>query len=475
MPSPMNKRRRISEDTPVSPLKLPPTPSRAPLPSYMSPTKASLSKGYPHLVPKSPARGAGTRIVSPMRTPVRRSIAPEGLTEVMEVNGGVPAMVGRKFMDIANEGEDITVEENGRVGSGGDEDIWTEDAMSKTKKNNKVETGVKSGIGKGHLSSEEEIEKRRGVLMKRLRVLRAECEKLEQQLDVARQSKQSLLDTQESTPIETTMYRPLFPLESELTLRQSLLRLNDISFSSLKTGQEPVGKAISSAAPKKLKNPLPLLRFIHPLTFYSTNSTLVPIDDVLIRQYRLNGYALDRELYFEILMSVNEKQEQITNLQIKTSPSAQPELSSFLQRYPNHHKKCVNISISSTCNAQIALTALSTYAKLSSQRSSTFSRLATDLSHLLPAPVSSTLTPVSRKGKERAGDTTRLPFHRAKKLWTGERAIAFQHGPLGVVVSWDIVIDAQGFAGTSVSIVSKVPLSCTFRPPFCVEGKETDL
>ena len=60
--------------------------------------------------------------------------------------------------------------------------------------------------GEGHLSSEEEIERRRGMLMRRLRVLRAECEKLEQQLDVARQSKQSLLDTQESTNVDTTMY-----------------------------------------------------------------------------------------------------------------------------------------------------------------------------------------------------------------------------------------------------------------------------
>src|SRR5271170_1327682 len=169
--------------------------------------------------------------------------------------------------------------------------------------------------------------------MRRLRVLRAECEKLEQQLDVARQSKQSLLDTQESTPVDTTMY-PTPPLTITLTIRQSLLRWNDMSFSTLRLGQETVTKAVPTAAPKNLKNPLPLLRFIHPLTFYSTNSNLIPIDDVLTRQYQLNGYALDRELYFEILMSVNEKQEQITNLQIKTSPFAQPELSSFLQQYP---------------------------------------------------------------------------------------------------------------------------------------------
>src|SRR5271154_4617029 len=102
MPSPMNKRRRISEETLASPIK---PPSRPPVQNYMTPTKASVAKSYPHLVPKSPARGTGTRVVSPTRTSLRRSVAPEGLTEVVEVNGAV-AGVGRKFMDIANEREE---------------------------------------------------------------------------------------------------------------------------------------------------------------------------------------------------------------------------------------------------------------------------------------------------------------------------------------------------------------------------------
>ena len=259
--------------------------------------------------------------------PPRRSVAPEGgLTEVLEVNGRVPAVVGRKFMDIANEGDQE--EDNART-TGGDAALGMEDVVVGRKKVEFVR-GKTGGVGEGHLSNEEDIEKRRGVLMRRLRVLRAECEKLEQQLDIARQSKQSLLDTQESTAVDATMYVP-FP-GSVLTTRQSLLRWNDMSLSTVTTGHETVGKAVPSAAPKKLKNPLPLLRFIHPLTFYSTTSNLIPMDDVLIRQYRLNGYAMDRELYFEIQMSVNEKQEQITNLQIKTCPSAHPELSSFLQR-----------------------------------------------------------------------------------------------------------------------------------------------
>jgi hypothetical protein len=91
--------------------------------------------------------------------------------------------------------------------------------------------------------------------------------------------------------------------------------------------------AIPSAAPKQLKNPLPLLRFIHPLTFYSTASHLIPVNDELIRHYQLKGYALEKELYFDVNMSVNEKQAHITSLEIKTSPWASAELSPFLKRY----------------------------------------------------------------------------------------------------------------------------------------------
>ena len=396
-------------------------------------------------MPKSPARG--TKGTSATRTPLKRSIAAEGLAEVEEVNGAT-ASAGRMFTNIASAAERPDESGDGRA-------VWKVDEGVEAMKSF---AGGKGGVWEGHLSSEEEIEKRRGLLMTRLRMLRAECERLEQQVDVARQSRQSALATQEFTAVDTTMYSVRVAV---LTYRQSLLRSNDMSFSAIKSGQETVAKPLPSAAPKKLKNPLPLLRFIHPLTFYSTNSNLIPIDDVLIRQYRLNGYALDRELYFEILMSVNEKQERITNLRIKTSPFAQPELSSFLERFPPP-KDQGNRSVSNTYNAQIALTALSTYAKLSSQRSTIFSRLSIDLSHLLPPTLRSTLKPVSRKGKEREVDTT-LPPHRTKCLWAGERTISFRQGPLWITISWDIIINTEGFAASKVTIASKVPLNCTSR------------
>lgn len=115
-------------------------------------------------------------------------------------------------------------------------------------------------------------------------------------------------------------------------LSQLLLRSNDTSLSR-QPAQEVVKPALPTAAPKKLKNPLPLLRFIYPLTFYSTSSRLIPVGDELIRQSHLKGYAMKRELYFDLIMSVNEKQERITDLEIKTSPWATSELSQFLQGY----------------------------------------------------------------------------------------------------------------------------------------------
>ena len=63
-----------------------------------------------------------------------------------------------------------------------------------------------------HLSSEEEIEREKSMLMRRLRKLRAECESLEGQLDQARQTRQATLDVQEKARnnVDSTMYTPLF-------------------------------------------------------------------------------------------------------------------------------------------------------------------------------------------------------------------------------------------------------------------------
>jgi hypothetical protein len=63
---------------------------------------------------------------------------------------------------------------------------------------------------KQHLSAEEEMERQKGVLMRRVRMLRAECESLELQIEQARQSRQNTLDAQEkaSTNVDATMYVP---------------------------------------------------------------------------------------------------------------------------------------------------------------------------------------------------------------------------------------------------------------------------
>ena len=140
-----NKRRRISEEGTSPPVRPPSSPTRTKpnvLPSFMTPTKASLAKSYPHLVQKSVPRGGGERITSPIRQPPRRSIPPEQqLTEVLGVNGGpnqIPAP-GRSFLDIANEDEE-NVEEQMQNGK---------NTTAKTK-------GKDLGMEK-HVSTEEEM------------------------------------------------------------------------------------------------------------------------------------------------------------------------------------------------------------------------------------------------------------------------------------------------------------------------------
>jgi hypothetical protein len=178
----MNKRRRISEDGKISPINEPTTtPSQKlkVMPNFMTPTKASLAKSYPHLAKSQPPRGPSQRIPSPTRQPPRPSVPPQPLTEIIQVNNNGSRVMRRSFMDIANDRE-------------------TEP------------TGMAMGAKKPemtHLSSEEEIERQKGVLMRRLRLLRAECENLEQQLDQARQSKQNSLDAQRkaSSNVDATM------------------------------------------------------------------------------------------------------------------------------------------------------------------------------------------------------------------------------------------------------------------------------
>jgi hypothetical protein len=184
--SPVNKRRRISEDGKSSPVLESKTPRKPNvLPSFMTPTKASLAKSYPHLVPKSPARGGAQRVPSPVRQPPRRSVPPETLTEV--ITSGAPS---RSVQEIASNGVEDRAERPEPTGM----------AMN-----------IQGREGKGvNLSSEEEIERQRGVLLRRLKLLRTECESLAQQVDQAQQTRQSAIEAQQrgQLTVDTIMYHP---------------------------------------------------------------------------------------------------------------------------------------------------------------------------------------------------------------------------------------------------------------------------
>ena len=66
-------------------------------------------------------------------------------------------------------------------------------------------------VDETHLSNEEEIERQKGILMRRVRSLRTECENLEQALEHAKQSSKNLLDAQRKAQsnVDVTMYFPI--------------------------------------------------------------------------------------------------------------------------------------------------------------------------------------------------------------------------------------------------------------------------
>jgi hypothetical protein len=112
-------------------------------------------------------------------------VPPEGLTEVIVNRSSGP---GRRFLDIANDGEE---ESRGEEPTG----------MA-------MESPIV--VKEGHLSYEEELERKKGVLMRRVRMLRAECEMLEQQVEQARSTRSNYVDAQEKVlgSVDSMMFVP---------------------------------------------------------------------------------------------------------------------------------------------------------------------------------------------------------------------------------------------------------------------------
>jgi hypothetical protein len=158
-PQPTPKRRRLSDDVLSSPGK-PRPPSHGLLPSFMTPTKASLAKTFPHLLPptKTPTTTRAKKRVT------RSSIPPEGLTEVVET-------IGESEVDVSFSGEKVSEVE----------------AVTPSTR--------RPPEGKG-----QHVERYKASLLFRVRKLRAECGVLEQQVDNARQ----VHDTR-ATSIDTAM------------------------------------------------------------------------------------------------------------------------------------------------------------------------------------------------------------------------------------------------------------------------------
>ena len=179
--------------------------------NYMTPTKASIAKTYPHLAkPLTPSRQqreqqqlSPTRqrrhSPSPLKQPPRQSIPPADAQSTQIVGA-------RSFLDIANAPEDdhdVAVDEKEAV----QEPAGMAMSIGAT-----AAVKEKRSLVEMHLSNEEEIERLRGALMRRIRLLRADCEDLEGQLEQARHTRQTAMDVQENvvqTNLPATMYSPL--------------------------------------------------------------------------------------------------------------------------------------------------------------------------------------------------------------------------------------------------------------------------
>lgn len=129
---------------------------------------------------------------SPIRRSPRRSIPPEGgLTEVVGVHEYERT---RKLVDTAND----------------EQDTRPTDTEESTEAGTTNKTPNLATEKDPQLPNEEETELRRAAMTRRLKQLRAECENLEQQLDLAKQSKQQSLEAQKKiqSNLEATMYLP---------------------------------------------------------------------------------------------------------------------------------------------------------------------------------------------------------------------------------------------------------------------------
>ena len=145
------------------------------------------------MVPKSSLHSGAERIASPTRQPPRRSIPPEALTEVVTI----PTAANDREIELSQEAQ-------------AEDNVAPKPVVVES-------STVASGKRKvSHVNDEEEIERQRGIWIRKVRLLRGECESLEGQLNQARQNTQNTNDAREKAArdVNSTMYHPLLLLES---------------------------------------------------------------------------------------------------------------------------------------------------------------------------------------------------------------------------------------------------------------------
>ncbi|KAI5782660.1 hypothetical protein EDC01DRAFT_632377 [Geopyxis carbonaria] len=215
-------------------------------------------------------------------------------------------------------------------------------------------------------------EEHKRALETRLKVMEMEIESLQAEVEV-----EKLRIEKEETQAKG------LPDAKEAELEELIARLlsaNDSSITSLpKKPKFDFEDALAdpdvpSMLPLAADKPLKQLTAFHNITFLSTETTMLPNEEEGSpqQQHKIQGYAGDRLLYFQLVMVVDINDFTVQSLSCKVTPWTRPELSPFITR------------CSEQCNPSLLLYALNSYTNLTLLRAKVFSNLCAKYPGLLP-------------------------------------------------------------------------------------------
>ncbi|KAG4302669.1 hypothetical protein PCK1_001024 [Pneumocystis canis] len=205
---------------------------------------------------------------------------------------------------------------------------------------------------------DENMEKEKLFLMKRLQIIKDEIEKYQKDIFIFQKNKDEWIERN---------------CMDQDNLIKSLLDSNNYFLANQSQPKILVDDTIPSALPIRVENPIPQLRIFNQLNFYDTSNRIISSEEHghLIREHRLKGDFYNGHVFFDIEMLVDEGTLTVTSLNVKTSSWTYPELHEFL------------VLMMESKNINNVFYGISSYSKLSSIRCDLFSRLSNKYPQLL--------------------------------------------------------------------------------------------